>query len=141
MAERQAESHSGENTGRHHEPDSIWTGSIATVGVGLLLLVTLALIGIATAFRVLLPDLPAIGAGDAWTRQHQAPGVEPNQAYDRQRILAEEQAYLKQYAWQNKEAGIARIPIERGMEIMAERGLNVEWPSRDSTRQADGEAK
>jgi hypothetical protein len=42
---------------------------------------------------------------------------------DIERLHAWEDERLESYAWENEEAGVARIPIERAMEIMAERGL------------------
>ncbi|MDY7091960.1 MAG: hypothetical protein SX243_03225 [Acidobacteriota bacterium] len=42
---------------------------------------------------------------------------------DIDRLHAWEDERLESYAWENEEAGVARIPIERAMEIMAERGL------------------
>ena len=36
---------------------------------------------------------------------------------------AKEDAKLHGYAWVDKDAGVVRIPIERAMEMIAERGL------------------
>jgi hypothetical protein len=38
-------------------------------------------------------------------------------------LQAAEQEVLTTYAWVSKEAGIARIPIERAMRLVLERGL------------------
>lgn len=40
-----------------------------------------------------------------------------------------EQEVLTTYAWVSKEAGIARIPIERAMQLVLERGLPVSKPA------------
>lgn len=40
-----------------------------------------------------------------------------------------EQEVLTTYAWVSKEAGIARIPIERAMQFVLERGLPVSKPA------------
>lgn len=42
---------------------------------------------------------------------------------DIERLHAWEEERLDSYAWENEAAGVARIPIERAMELMAERGL------------------
>jgi DNA-binding GntR family transcriptional regulator len=42
-------------------------------------------------------------------------------------MLAAETAILHSYGWVDRDAGIVRIPIERAIEILAERGL----PTRD----------
>lgn len=40
-------------------------------------------------------------------------------------LEAEEQIRLGQYAWLDREGGVVRIPIERAMDLVAERGLPV----------------
>lgn len=45
---------------------------------------------------------------------------------DLERLRAEEAARLEKYAWVDRPAGVVRIPIERAIEVLAERGL----PSR-----------
>lgn len=42
---------------------------------------------------------------------------------DLKSLQATEQEVLTTYAWVSKEAGIARIPIERAMQLVLERGL------------------
>lgn len=128
------------NTKHQHEPDSIWSRSLAAIGIGLLLLVIVTLFGVGLAFKIFFPQKPPINAADAWSRQP-APGVQPNQAYDYEQLLAEEKTFLGQYAWQDKDRGIARIPIERGIEIMAERKLHVSWPAEQPVDPTNKEAK
>jgi hypothetical protein len=40
-------------------------------------------------------------------------------------LLAEEEILLGSYAWVSREAGIARIPIDRAMTLLLERGLPI----------------
>jgi hypothetical protein len=124
-----------------HEPDGTWAGWVAIIGGGLLLMVILALLGIWIAFKTVLPHQPLVGAEVEWNQQQAAPGVEPNQAYGREKLLAEEETFLGNYAWLDEERGIARIPIERGIEIMAERKLIANWPAIAMPNSTDGEAK
>jgi len=42
---------------------------------------------------------------------------------DLKSLQAAEQEVLTTYAWVSKEAGVARIPIERAMQLVLERGL------------------
>ena len=42
---------------------------------------------------------------------------------DLRRLHAREDALLHGYGWVNREAGVARIPIDRAIELLAERGL------------------
>lgn len=120
-----------------HTPDAIWSGTIAALGIGLLVLIILAMIGAWSVFHWMYPG-PSPTRGTAqWHAQNLIPGVEPNQAYGRARLLAEERAQLQQYGWQDKERGMARIPIDRGIELMAQRDLHVEWPASDEASNAD----
>jgi hypothetical protein len=43
-------------------------------------------------------------------------------------MRAAEEAQLHSYRWVDREAGIAAIPIERAMEILAQRGLPKQKP-------------
>lgn len=42
---------------------------------------------------------------------------------DMQKFRAEEDAVLSSYRWVDKSAGIARIPVSRAIDLLAERGL------------------
>lgn len=116
------------NVERGHASEAIWPGVVALCGVGLMTLIILAMIGTWTAFHWLVPGPPLTDAGVAWRAQNRLPGVEPNQAYGREELLAEEQAFLRQYAWLDKERAVAHIPIERGIELMAQREMKIAWP-------------
>jgi hypothetical protein len=41
----------------------------------------------------------------------------------RQKLRAEEDAVLTSYAWVDKPGGFVRIPVDRAMELLVERGL------------------
>jgi hypothetical protein len=47
---------------------------------------------------------------------------------DLKSLQGTEQEVLTTYAWVSKEAGIARIPIERAMQLVLDRGLPVAKP-------------
>ena len=40
-----------------------------------------------------------------------------------QEILANERAILSSYGWIDRDLGVVRIPIDRAMDVLAERGL------------------
>jgi hypothetical protein len=52
-----------------------------------------------------------------------APDLQVASSLDYQEMRAAEEAQLHSYRWVDQEAGIAAIPIERAMEILAARGL------------------
>lgn len=116
------------NEARGHASDVIWTGVVALLGIGLLTLIMLAMLGTWTAFHWFVPRPPQADAGVKWTAQNRVPGVEANQAYGRGKLLAEEREFLRQYAWQDDERTVARIPIERGIELMVQREMQIAWP-------------
>ncbi len=51
------------------------------------------------------------------------PRLQVDPAADLRRMRASEDESLESYGWIDKEKGIARIPIERAMELIAGRGL------------------
>jgi hypothetical protein len=62
------------------------------------------------------------------------PRLQTNPRADLLALRAEEDAVLQTYAWVDKTRGVVRVPIERAMEILAQRGL----PARAA---AAGEAR
>ncbi|HEY7494835.1 MAG TPA: hypothetical protein VIH59_27505, partial [Candidatus Tectomicrobia bacterium] len=53
------------------------------------------------------------------------PRLQVAPAQELQQLHAEEDAILHSYGWVDQPAGVVRIPIERAMELLAERGLPV----------------
>ena len=58
------------------------------------------------------------------------PRLQENPQQELQDLRAKQEALLTGYGWVNKEAGIARIPIEDAMRIVVERGL----PAREASK-------
>jgi hypothetical protein len=58
------------------------------------------------------------------------PRLQVAPAVDLKKLRATEDARLRQYEWIDRQAGIAAIPIERAMEIVAERAAKGERTSR-----------
>ncbi len=54
------------------------------------------------------------------------PRLQVNPAQDLQKLRAREETLLHRYEWIDREAQIVRIPIDRAMDLLVERGL----PSR-----------
>jgi len=52
-----------------------------------------------------------------------APRLQPDPRADLLAQRAKEDAVLKTYGWIDKSRGIVRVPIERAIEILADRGL------------------
>lgn len=57
------------------------------------------------------------------------PRLQTDAPKDLKALQAVEQEVLTTYAWVSKEAGVARIPIERAMQLVLERGLPTPRPA------------
>jgi hypothetical protein len=55
---------------------------------------------------------------------------------DLRRMREIEDAQLRNYGWVDRQAGIAAIPINRAMEILAERGLKSGAPEKPPAPEA-----
>lgn len=61
----------------------------------------------------------------AAAQKDERPPVQDNPQRDMRELRAKQEALLKDYAWVNRDAGIARIPVEDAMRIVVQRGLPV----------------
>ncbi|HEY1749951.1 MAG TPA: hypothetical protein VGG29_01725 [Caulobacteraceae bacterium] len=97
-------------------------GLLGLIGVGLLVAW-----GVAAAFHARAPSLALSGfervAGEA-----PAPRLETDPRSDRLTLERRAQARLAGYGWTDRSAGLAHIPIDRAMALLAERG----WPDPDT---------
>jgi len=63
-----------------------------------------------------------------------APRLQPDPRADLLALRAQEDAVLQTYAWVDKSRGVVRVPIERAMEILAERGMPARAGAPGETR-------
>jgi hypothetical protein len=118
----------GDNGVRHEHRD-IKVGTVAIVGVVLLGL--LAIIGHVVpwiAFRLMEKEAPPEAAAAPPLEESPPPPLprlqaNPQADLARMRFDAEEQ--LRSFGWADRPNGIVRIPIERAMDLIVERGLPV----------------
>ena len=121
-----------------HETSDLSARNIALFGAGLTVLITVALL-VCYALVVWMRASEARRAGPpsplAVTREPMLGPqllVEPGQALKAMR--QQEEARLKSYGWIDQEKGIVHVPIERAIEMLAEKGL----PARPSKPQTKG---
>lgn len=123
-----AESLDIEQLRRHgYEPNTLNVTFVWTVIFGLGLLVLLAMGLMWVMFLQLAsqgqrpPEVPAS------LRQVQPPPVEPSLDVSQQKTLQEmratEEELLSSYEWIDEQQGVARIPIDRAIQIILENGL------------------
>ncbi|MCS6926547.1 MAG: hypothetical protein NZ578_11670 [Candidatus Binatia bacterium] len=63
-----------------------------------------------------------------------APRLQVDPPADLRRLRAAEDAVLQSYGWVDRDAGIVRIPIDRAIALLAERGL----PARSEAADPEG---
>ncbi len=68
------------------------------------------------------------------TRLPPQPRVQANPAEDMKALRLDSESLLTSYGWVNQKAGIVRIPIDRAMSLVVERGL----PARPSPHSEEG---
>ena len=140
-----AETPSGtDRASRHHEESDVQVGLILMSGIGLVVLTIVVLLVAYWLFddfaarwaKLQVPPSPL-----AETRQ---PPPEPRlqvvPAQDLRQMRAAEDVVLSSYAWVDKATGFVRIPIDRAIELLLERGLPV-WRENRAPQTEDGAAK
>jgi len=70
--------------------------------------------------------LPAEAARAAGGPVPPEPRLQVSPAQDLQAMRATEDAILNNYGWEDRQAGIVRLPIDRALQILADRGLPVQ---------------
>lgn len=109
--------------------------AIALFGVGLLMLLGLAFVLTHWFFAYLAAGPPRKVAGADELLQARRlpppPRLEPEPTEELRELRAAEDSLLGSYGWVDRKAGIARIPIDRSIELTAERGL----PARKERRE------
>ena len=114
--------------GRHEESDvNAW--AVGRFGIALLLLciVSLAvLFGLFRYFQTRVTEVQGPERVAAPAQQPPQPRLLSNESEELRRVRAAEDQILNNYGWVDASKGVVRIPIQRAMELVAQRGL----PSR-----------
>jgi hypothetical protein len=121
-----------EHPHRHaHESSDVNIRAVALFGAALLfmgILVHFMLVGLMNIFSA--ERSRPLGAARPLSDvlgQSSEPLLQPAPAQDLLRLRKAEDAILNEYAWIDKSQRVVRIPIDRALELIAERGL----PSRE----------
>lgn len=130
-----------------HETSDVSIRGIVRFGIGLGVATVLTAAGMWMFFRVLerrerrvdVP-IPAMVA-EGLRRTPPEPRLEPNPLEPRRRMQAREDATLTTYGWVDRGAGVARIPIGRAMDLLAEKGLPASRPIVPTPGPGDGRRK
>lgn len=118
------------NEQKKHEPPSLnarhvlWsTGAVIT-----LLLAALAAAGGMMVWlgRNVPPPVTAPPQA-SWQRDSAMAEVQPNQAVSLSILRRRHQQRLSEYHWLERHEDVARIPIDRAIELLAEHDLAIQW--------------
>ena len=117
-----------------HETSDINARGVAWSGVALAIIIAV----IFFALRGLFGIFTSQHSSGAIAASIHAPVPEPRLQVDEARDLShlrqQEDSILNSYGWVDQKAAIVRIPIERAMDIVAQRGLPAPQPGPGKTR-------
>ena len=128
----QSKEHSGvlqESLNRHHETTDVDFKRIVLTGIGLLGLMVLGLIysGMVSSMFYRMSAQPGVKAEVFTTPQPgDLPPLPRLQSDPRSALVqlrSREDSILTGYAWVSKDSGLVRVPIEKAMELVVERGM------------------
>lgn len=113
--------------GKGYEEKDVNVRPIVAVGIGLLVFLLLSLLltkGIFMGLKYMetKKEKPAFFMIVEKERTA-APYLEAQPAKDYQQYLQEQTEFVQSYGWINKQEGIVRIPVDRALQIIAQRGL------------------
>ncbi len=115
-----------------HETREINVRIVALSALGLVVIALAIFLAVAGLFKLFAreepsPDRPS---RDAFNVRNLAPQpqLQIDPAIDLQKMETANTAKLNSYGWIDKQAGTVRIPIERAMDLIAQRGLPTRGP-------------
>jgi len=129
-------------TGRHgHETRDVSVRNLVAFAVALIILIMVGLLageGVLRYFEVRQPLGPPASPFENVRTLPPAPRLQVAPVEDLGHYRAAQDSALNGYGWVDQKAGVVRIPIDRAMDLLLERGL----PARGSAaRQGGAEIK
>lgn len=122
-----------------HEKSDVSIGAIVKFGIGLTVAAVVIHVGLWGLFELLEAreakrdrPLPALAAAGL-RRTPPEPRLEPDALLPRRRMDAEETRVLTTYGWVDRGTGVVRVPIDRAMDLLVERGIPPSKPMAPST--------
>jgi hypothetical protein len=117
---------------RRHAPYDLQLRPVVIFGAVLVGVIVLILLGLAWLFqafntRLAQQDVPPSPLAQTRQQLPPEPRLQVAPAQELQQMRAAEEALLHSYGWVDQAAGIVRIPIDRAITLLVERGLPA-WP-------------
>jgi hypothetical protein len=101
----------------------VWAMLIGSIVIALVFVAMWVLTGVFADYEARRSPPAHPLAAAAGRQQPPAPRLQPDPVKDMNALRAFEDAQLNSYAWIDKPAGKVRIPIDRAIDLVAERGL------------------
>jgi len=115
-----------------HELKDVNVRNLLWLGAGLCAIVLLAVLSMKLLFGYYAahqPSVPAASLLETGPELPPQPRLQIHEHIDLERKLAADQSTLNSYGWVDRNAGLVRIPIDRAIDLLAQRGL----PARSQT--------
>jgi hypothetical protein len=130
-----------ENLVAGHERRDVEVRRLVLFGVGLTVTVGLSLIAMWLLFAYFASHQPPGTPASPLAAAHEIPPT-PRLQVTPQADLAQmrraEDAVLNSYGWVDRKAGTVRIPMDRAIELLTQRGLPVRKPAPGRRRTSEG---
>ncbi len=130
-----------DNPDVQREKSDVDTRAIIRFGIGLAFTLVVTYIILLGLFAYFSAREMRFGRGPARVQNTDQlppePRLEVSPRANLEELRAAEEKLLGSYSWVHKEKGIVRIPIDRAMEIIVERGL----PARKQSGETEDDAK
>jgi hypothetical protein len=128
MSDIDPQGHEAPDADAGHEPGDIGLGRIVGFGAALVVVSAVAMIAMAGLMRYFSTEERKDGTTTADIAQDRpgdfpSPRLQHDDAHDMAEFREREDAALKSYGWVDRKAGIAQIPIDDAIKILAEKGL------------------
>ena len=123
--------------GSGHQTSDINVRAVTWAAIGLMISMIAVCLTVGGLFNLFKRQYRSVSAPSGITtagRLPPAPRLQTNPTVDLQQLLETENAKLNSYGWIDKSAGVIRIPIDRAMDLLAQRGL----PARDGDHETGG---
>ena len=112
----------------HHETSDASIPGLVKFSIGLFVLIVVALVGMQWMFNYFIRT-QQLGPAASPFAESQVPPPGPHlqihPALDLKQLRQTEDEKLKSYGWVDQKAGIARIPVDRAMDLLVQKGLPV----------------
>ena len=124
-----------------HEPEAVNVSRVLQVGAALAVVVVVAMILMVWLINALQRSEPTVRPATALPpvdRAPPSPRLDPEQPAELQELRKSEERTLQGYSWIDAQQEVARIPIERAMQIMAEKDKSREVDTAGNSQEEAG---